>query len=256
LEPKGKLVTGLSARSARSGEQWVSDALLHMSIVSAHTDIQLSALSGGVSSDIYRVDLPAGVTVCVKRALAKLRVAADWRAPVSRNHWEAEWMRVAGAIAPSAVPRVLGEDRDAGCFAMEYFPAERFSTWKTLLASGTIDATDATLVAQISVAPAELASCLQNCGAEYRAHAGSGVAQIFVSSLSNADDLRGTLARWREIAHGGRGNLRVLRVNDELREGIGIFDTPPKAAFGLMHRLKNTFDPHGIFNPGCFVGGL
>jgi glycolate oxidase FAD binding subunit len=118
------------------------------------------------------------------------------------------------------------------------------------------DATDATLVAQISVAPAELASCLQNCGAEYRAHAGSGVAQIFVSSLSNADDLRGTLARWREIAHGGRGNLRVLRVNDELREGIGIFDTPPKAAFGLMHRLKNTFDPHGIFNPGCFVGGL
>ena len=148
MEPKGKLVTGLSARSARSGEQWVSDALLHMAIVSAHTDIQLSVLSGGVSSDIYRVDLPAGVTVCVKRALAKLRVAADWRAPVSRNHWEAEWMRVAGAIAPSAVPRVLGEDRDAGCFAMEYFPAERFSTWKTLLASGTIDATDATRVGE------------------------------------------------------------------------------------------------------------
>ena len=118
------------------------------------------------------------------------------------------------------------------------------------------DATDATLFAQISVAPAELASCLQNCGAEYRAHAGSGVAQILVSSLSNADELRSTLARWREIAHGGRGNLRVLRVHDELREGISIFDTPSTGAFGLMRRLKNTFDPHGIFNPGCFVGGL
>jgi aminoglycoside phosphotransferase (APT) family kinase protein len=120
-----------------------------MDLVSAHTDILVSALAGGVSSDIYRVDLPAGVTVCVKRALAKLRVAADWRVPASRNHWEAEWMRVAGAIAPSAVPRVLGEDRDAGCFAMEYFPAERFSTWKTLLASGTIDATDATRVGEV-----------------------------------------------------------------------------------------------------------
>ena len=37
-------------------------------------------LTGGVSSDIWRVDLPAG-PVCVKRALAQLRVKADWRAP-------------------------------------------------------------------------------------------------------------------------------------------------------------------------------
>ena len=48
---------------------------------------------------------------------------------------------------------------------------------------------------------------------------GSGVAQIFASNLSNADEVRSTLTRAREIAHGGRGNLRVLRVNDELREG-------------------------------------
>lgn len=146
MGPKGKLVTGISARSARSGEGWLPDALLTMGLVSAHTNSQVSVLAGGVSSDIYRVDLPTGVTVCVKRALPKLRVAADWRAPVSRNRWEAEWMRVAGAIAPSSVPRVLGEDRDAGCFAMEYFPPDRFSPWKALLASGTIDATDATRV--------------------------------------------------------------------------------------------------------------
>ncbi|HWG70061.1 MAG TPA: hypothetical protein VN692_11650, partial [Steroidobacteraceae bacterium] len=38
-------------------------------------------LTGGVSSDIWRIDLPNG-PVCVKRALGKLRVAADWRAPV------------------------------------------------------------------------------------------------------------------------------------------------------------------------------
>jgi 2-dehydropantoate 2-reductase len=37
-------------------------------------------LAGGVSSDIWRIDSARG-TVCAKRALAKLRVAADWRAP-------------------------------------------------------------------------------------------------------------------------------------------------------------------------------
>ena len=46
-------------------------------------------LTGGVSSDIWRIDLPEG-PVCVKRALAKLKVAADWRAPVGRNAFEAE----------------------------------------------------------------------------------------------------------------------------------------------------------------------
>jgi aminoglycoside phosphotransferase (APT) family kinase protein len=117
-----------------------------MKIVSAHSKVSATALAGGVSSDIYRVDLPSGVTVCVKRALPKLKVAADWRAPVSRNRWEAQWMRVAGAIAPTAVPKVLGEDREAGCFAMEYFPPERFSTWKALLAAGTIDTGDAARV--------------------------------------------------------------------------------------------------------------
>jgi aminoglycoside phosphotransferase (APT) family kinase protein len=55
-------------------------------------------------------------------------------------------MRVAGEIAPAAVPKVLGEDRDAGCFAMEYFPSDRYSTWKALLAAGSIDVNDAAAV--------------------------------------------------------------------------------------------------------------
>ena len=97
-------------------------ALRHMAIVSAHTTAMLTPLTGGVSSEIYRVDLPTG-PVCVKRALAKLKVAADWRAPVERNRWEVEWMRVAGGIVPEAVPAILGEDRATGCFAMAYLAA-------------------------------------------------------------------------------------------------------------------------------------
>jgi aminoglycoside phosphotransferase (APT) family kinase protein len=55
-------------------------------------------------------------------------------------------MRIAGAVVPSAAPRILGEDRAAGCFAMEYFPPERFRTWKSLLAAGAIDMRDAAAI--------------------------------------------------------------------------------------------------------------
>ena len=44
----------------------------------------VAPLTGGVSSDVFRVDLAAG-PVCVKAALAQLKVAADWRAPVERS---------------------------------------------------------------------------------------------------------------------------------------------------------------------------
>ena len=138
--------TEASARALKPPEEWLHRALVQMDVVSAYTPIAVIALPGGVSSDIYRVDLPDGVTICIKRALPKLKVTADWRAPVSRNRWEAEWMRIAGEISPSSAPRVLGEDPATGCFAMEYFPPERFSTWKALLACGSIDLDDAARV--------------------------------------------------------------------------------------------------------------
>ena len=75
--------------SAVAAAKWLPDCLRRMGVVGAHTDIHCLALAGGVSSDIYRVELPSA-TICVKRALPKLRVAADWRAPVGRNRREAE----------------------------------------------------------------------------------------------------------------------------------------------------------------------
>jgi aminoglycoside phosphotransferase (APT) family kinase protein len=109
-----------------------------MGIVSAHIHTEWTPLAGGVSSDIYRVEMPSGV-ICVKRALARLKVAADWRAPVERNRYEVEWMRVAGGIVPAAVPAILGEDREAGAFAMAWLPPDAYPVWKALLLAGTID---------------------------------------------------------------------------------------------------------------------
>jgi 5-methylthioribose kinase len=80
----------------------------------------LEALTGGVSSDIWKVETARG-PVCVKRALSKLKTKKTWHAPVERNASEAEWIRTVAAIAPDAVPRILAEDRNAGLFVMEYF---------------------------------------------------------------------------------------------------------------------------------------
>jgi aminoglycoside phosphotransferase (APT) family kinase protein len=45
-------------------------------------------------------------------------------------------MRVVAGIVPAAVPAILGEDRDAGAFAMAWLPPERYPVWKTQLAQG------------------------------------------------------------------------------------------------------------------------
>ncbi len=91
------------------------DGLRRMTIACAHQPIALTPLAGGVSSDIYRA-IVGGRVVCVKRALPRLKVAAEWQAPVERNRWEVEWMRVAAGIVPGSVPEILGEDRESGLF--------------------------------------------------------------------------------------------------------------------------------------------
>lgn len=95
------------------------------------------ALPGGVSSDIWRVDLERG-TVCVKRALPRLRVSQLWEVPVARNRYEYEWFRVAGEAAPGAVPRVLLRAEDA--FVMEFLDPAAHPVWKDELRQGRADA--------------------------------------------------------------------------------------------------------------------
>jgi aminoglycoside phosphotransferase (APT) family kinase protein len=92
-----------------------------------------TALSGGVSSDIWRVDLASG-RLCVKGALPRLRVSQVWEAPVERNRYEYEWLRIAGEAAPGSAPRVFAER--SGLFAMEYL---ELPVWKEELRAGRTD---------------------------------------------------------------------------------------------------------------------
>jgi aminoglycoside phosphotransferase (APT) family kinase protein len=100
-------------------------------LVSRNETPPSAPLTGGVSSDIWRVG-----EVCVKRALARLRVAERWEAPVERNRYERLWLQAAAAAAPGCAPRVLAFDDAAGLFAMEYVHAP---VWKERLRRGEAD---------------------------------------------------------------------------------------------------------------------
>jgi aminoglycoside phosphotransferase (APT) family kinase protein len=157
LAAEEKAVTGADSAPPHGAGPMVPDAgrpagtdalvasLQRMGLARPGQPVALTALAGGVSSDIYRADLPDR-SVCIKRALGKLKVAADWQAPVERNRYEVEWMRVAAEIVPAAVPPILGEDRDRGCFAMGYLDPDANPVWKSLLRDGAIAAETAAAV--------------------------------------------------------------------------------------------------------------
>lgn len=107
-----------------------------------------TALTGGVSSEIWRVDLP-GRSLCVKRALPKLKVAGDWEAPVSRNAYEWRWLCFAAQHRPQAAPQPLAHDAQAGLFAMSFLPPEQYPVWKTQLMGGLVNPNVAAQVGEV-----------------------------------------------------------------------------------------------------------
>lgn len=116
----------------------IISALLECGIAASEADVRrVEPITGGVSCDVYRVDL-TGQTVCVKRALTRLRVAAVWEAPVERSTYEVLWLRKAresGILAPT----VLASLPDRNMFVMQWFDPPAHPVWKAELLAGRID---------------------------------------------------------------------------------------------------------------------
>src|SRR5436190_23286322 len=106
-----------------------AQALRELGLAGAGERLRGAPLAGGVSSDIWRIETARGA-VCAKRALAKLRVAADWHAPIERNLYEARWMEVAQAAKPGCAPRVLGQHPALGVLVMAWLAPEGHRLWE------------------------------------------------------------------------------------------------------------------------------
>lgn len=105
-------------------------------------------LTGGVASDIAMVAF-ADRKICVKFALPKLKVEADWRAPVHRNAAEYAWLQVAAEVAPDSAVRLYGRSEAAHGFAMEYLEGSEVYLWKDRLLAEHPELGEAERVAEL-----------------------------------------------------------------------------------------------------------
>jgi aminoglycoside phosphotransferase (APT) family kinase protein len=122
--------------------------LLRAGLIDASTPLQVTELSGGVSSLVLLAETPAQRFI-IKQALPQLRVRADWPSRPDRSGTEvAALLACAGFLPDGAVPRVLHDDPDRYCFVMSAAPANALN-WKALLLAGTVEPAVATIVGRL-----------------------------------------------------------------------------------------------------------
>ncbi|GFE79212.1 putative aminoglycoside phosphotransferase [Steroidobacter agaridevorans] len=173
-------------------------------------------LTGGVSSDIYKVTL-AGRVVCVKSALAQLKTEERWCAPVHRTFAEYRWLSFAAAQSRGCVPQVLGYDSVNHAIVMEYLAAGDNTTWKERLLAGDVSKPFA---AEVGVRLSLI-------------HAASFREPAFLKEMDHAED------------------FRALRVEPYLRFTA---EREPAAAVQILHVAKHLEDArctliHGDVSP-------
>lgn len=103
------------------------------------------ALRGGVSNEVLRVDGP-GVSVVVKQALARLRVADEWTANRERTLTEAAALRLTAELTPGHVPQVVDIDPDDITITIAAAPTG-WTDWKAALLSPESTPSDVEVVA-------------------------------------------------------------------------------------------------------------
>jgi aminoglycoside phosphotransferase (APT) family kinase protein len=138
----------MSPSENRRPEAEIIESLRAHGLLNDAKGARFEALTGGISSDIWKVEAD-GRVYCVKRALAKLKVKANWFAPVERNRYEVEWYRRANQYVPGSAPRVLAHDESSMLFAMEYLDPRSHKLWKPELKEGRAKVKDARMAGEI-----------------------------------------------------------------------------------------------------------
>lgn len=173
----------------------------------------MQRLAGGVSSDIWRVDLPDG-PVCVKRALPRLKVDAVWEVSVERNRYEWEWMREATGIDASSVPPLVAHDAQSGCFAIGFLDPDVYPVWKGQLQKGIVSTATAGAVgrrlAAIHAATADNPDIAERFATDHIFHA----IRLEPYLLATAARHRDVAARLQDLASRTAATRRALVHGD------------------------------------------
>ena len=166
------------------------DFLRHQRLVHRDDEAVWTPLTGGVSSDIWRVDLP-GRSICIKRALPQLKVAQQWSAPIERNAYEWAWINFAAKHCPGAVPQPIASDPVQAIFAMSFQAPEQYPVWKQLLLDGCAEpivaAKVGAIIAQLHAASAGNAEVARNFATDAIFHAIRIEPYLLATAVVHAD---------------------------------------------------------------------
>jgi tRNA A-37 threonylcarbamoyl transferase component Bud32 len=126
------------ALESSAGESDEALALLErMGLIPPSRVTSVEPLSGGVSSDIWLVRTDESALV-LKRPRRRLKVEADWQAPLDRGASEAAWLDYVSSVLPGTCPRVLGYDEESFAIALDYLDPAHHRNWKSELLAGRI----------------------------------------------------------------------------------------------------------------------
>lgn len=122
--------------------------MVELGLIEPKDTITATALTGGVASDIAHVQA-ANHDYCAKFALPKLRVKADWYAPVERNLAEYRWLETYASIDPEGAIPLFGHSQSLNGFVMGYLSGPNTYLLKSALFEGNGSRQDAHNVGRI-----------------------------------------------------------------------------------------------------------
>jgi len=115
----------------------------------------------------------------------------------------------------------------------------------------------ATLVTRVADTVAEIERAVAvtpGAGAMIAGSCALGLLRVGLTGLGTAAAVT-VIERLRRAVGAVGGSVVVEAGTRELRERLDPWGPVPSGAFALMQRLRDTFDPVHVLNPGRFVGG-
>jgi glycolate oxidase FAD binding subunit len=186
---------------------------------------------------------PAAAIVLDRRALWECGLTADWRWTLA--------LKLEGYTreADAARDLAIGAIRDAGG-RVEGGADLPATFWD---AARDWSAPDGDVVLLRAIAPIASVPTLSDAmppEASVIIQPAAGLVDLRVTAASAAP----TLQRMRSLA-GDAGQVVVASAPASVKSSLDVWGPPPPG-FPIMRALKQSLDPHGILNPGRFVGGI
>ena len=106
--------------------------------------LRIDMLGGGVSADIWRIDL-SHKSIVVKQARSSFKVEADWQVSPRRILSEIAWHNFVRSFLPGSVPGIIAVAPEYNAFSMDLLD---YPLWKSELLKGHVEPQFAEQVAQ------------------------------------------------------------------------------------------------------------